>query len=181
MINKGVMGKKKLSKHVVKRAKERLNIDGLPSDNLVKKMMKYGLTLGDFTGDFYSYLHHVKNKKSKSISIRVLFDSVLIYNKHSKTAITVYPVPPQFLPIEQYIKSDKNVEITRLMHKLRELLGNDIKIELQVLTVKPNDITVGLCVNDYFENYGSGKTKFEAEEKALALCIKRYSEKTSTK
>lgn len=170
---------KKLTRHVVERATERLSVEGLPPDNVIKKMMKYGLTPGDFTGDFYSYLQYIKTKKFKSIRIRVLYDSILIYNKNSKRAITVYPVPPKFLPITQYIKSEENKNVTRLMQELRELLGYTIQIELQVLTLKPNDITVGLCINDYFENYGTGKTKFDAEEKALQICLDKYKKQLS--
>ena len=179
MINQGIKSKKKLTRHVVKRANERLNIEGTPSDSVIKKMMKYGMTIGDFTGDFYSYLQYVKTKKYKSISIRVLYDSILIYNKNSKRAITVYPVPPKFLPIEQYIKSEENREVTKLMQELRSLLGYTIKIDLQVLTIKPNDVTVGLCIDDCFENYGTGKNKFDAEEKALQLCLDRHKERLS--
>lgn len=178
MINKSVHNKK-LTRHVVKRANERLSVEGLPPDDVVKKMMKYGLTVGDFTGDFYSYLQYIKTKKFKSIRIRVMYDSILIYNKNSKRAITVYPVPPKFLPIEQYIKQDSNKEVTALMQELRMMLGYDIVIDLQVLTIKPNDITVGLCINDYFENYGTGKTKFDAEEKALQFCVEKYKKKLS--
>ena len=93
------MQRKRLTEHAKQRNKERFGV----ANNRIKEIMSGGYTVANFTGEFYIYLHYVKHKRSGAINIKVKDDMMVIYNKRSQRAITVYKVPEKFLPIEKYL------------------------------------------------------------------------------
>ena len=168
------MRKSKLTNHVIKRTSERVDLNGKTANKQVREMMQYGLPPGAFTGDFYSYLHYIRTKKYKSIGVRVMDNYILLYNKNSRRAITLYAVPEKFLPVEQYILSKNNTKVDELIREIKEMFKDKVDIHLQVLVSKAFDVTVGLSINNEFICFGSGASKFEAEEKALQFYLNEY-------
>lgn len=165
------MRKSKLTRHAIKRTYERTNLDGKSANKLIKELMQFGLPPSAYTGDFYSYLHHIRTKKYNSIGVRVLHNYILLYNKRSRKAITIYPVPEKFLPLDQYIISKNNEKLNNLLLQVKQLHKNKVDIDLQILFAKPQDVVVGLSINNEFMCYGKGLSKFEAEENAIKLYI----------
>lgn len=166
-----------MTQHVIKRTRERADLNGKSANTLVKETMQYGLSPGDFVGDFYSYLHYIKGKKYKSIGIRVFDNNILVYNKKSRKAITLYQVPEKFLPIEQYRISKANEKLNELTKTIKKLFKDKVDIELQILVDKPKDFVAGLVINNVFQCFGKGKTKFEAEENAVQLYLDKLYKK----
>jgi len=165
------MRKSKMTSHVIRRTQERVDLNGKSSNTFIKEAMQYGLAPGDFVGDFYSYLHHIKVKKYKSIGIRVYENNILIYNKNSRTAITLYRVPEKFLPIEQYKVSSKTKRLDDLTKQIKKLFKDKVDIEIQIVVDNKQDYTAGLVLNKVFICFGQGKSRFEAEENALKLYL----------
>lgn len=164
-----------MTQHVIKRTLERVDLNGKSANKLIKEIMQYGLAPGDFTGDFYSYLHHIRVKKYKSIGVRVLGDNILLYNKNSRRAITLYKIPEKYQPISQYIVSatKDNKKLHKLITEVKKLYKDKADIELQVLVSEPQEVSVGLVINNVFMCFGRGMSKFEAEINALELYLNK--------
>ena len=165
------MRKSKMTSHVIQRTKERVDLNGKSSNTFVKEAMQFGLAPSDFVGDFYSYLHHIKAKKYKSIGIRVFENNILVYNKNSRTAITIYSVPKKYLPVEQYKVTSKTKRLDDLTKQIKKLFKDKVDIEIQIVVDNKQDYVAGLSINRVFMCFGRGKSRFEAEENALKLYV----------
>lgn len=91
--------RKRLTEHAKQRNKERFGV----ANNRIKEIMLGGYTIADFDGEFYFYLYCTQHKRRGAINIKVKDDMMVIYNKRSQRAITVYKVPEKFLPVEKYL------------------------------------------------------------------------------
>lgn len=96
------------SSHGSIRMKER--IGSIKNDKShLRNAIRNGKTKKDFRGDFYYYILEKESKRDKKIKIYKNF--IYIFNKGSHGLITTYPVPEEFLPIEQYEYTEKEKEI----------------------------------------------------------------------
>lgn len=94
--------------HGSNRIKER--IGNIKNDKVhLRNVVQKGKTKKDFRGDFYYYILQKESRKDKKVKIYKNF--VYIFNKGSHGLITTYPVPEEFLPIEQYEYTDTEKEI----------------------------------------------------------------------
>lgn len=90
------------------RMKERIGF--IKNDKAhLNKVIQNGTTKKDYKGDFYYYILDKEKRKDKKIKIYKNF--IYIFNKASHGLITVYPIPEEFLPLEQYEFNDKEKEI----------------------------------------------------------------------
>ena len=96
------------SVHGSLRMKER--IGNINNDKVhLKNVVQNGKTKKDFRGDLYYYILNKESKRDKKVKIYKNF--VYIFNKANHSLITVYPVPEEFLPIEQFEYNEYEKEI----------------------------------------------------------------------
>ena len=92
--------KKKVTKHALKRAMERFG------DNYRQKRIRNALLYGhiptDFKGEFRDYLQAILKKNSKSKSIKIHEDMLVLYNKRNQKVITTWKVPDKYLPTGKF-------------------------------------------------------------------------------
>lgn len=63
----------------------------------------YGYPPVCFEGPFYDFLKSVQSTKGGAIVAKVKDDIIVIYNKRSQRAITIYKVPDRFRPADDYL------------------------------------------------------------------------------
>lgn len=90
---------KRVSKHAHQRGLER----GGVSNKKIKEVMMYGYPPVYYEGPFRYFLDSVKNTKGGAVTVKVKDDIMVIYNKRSQRAITMYRVPERFRPADDYL------------------------------------------------------------------------------
>ena len=95
--------------HAYQRASERLGLHRQEAERLVKEAWTAGKTYNELEdGPLKNYVYHKSRKKK----VKVYKDTIFIFNKTSKTCITMYKVPNKILSLEernQEMKKAKNV------------------------------------------------------------------------
>lgn len=113
---------KKISKHAQNRIKERVNEEYSSESKLFKTAIKEGNIKECYSGIFYDYLY---KKSLRGKKIVVYNDYIYIMTKNNKVLITVYPVPPCFLPTEQYLISK---EQSNIFYYINNLYNKEVKL-----------------------------------------------------
>lgn len=90
---------KKISNHAKKRCHERFGV----SNKVIKEIMMYGNPAAYYEGEFGEYLISVQNARKGAVIPKVKNEMIVIYNKRSQRAITVYGVPEKFRPSDEYL------------------------------------------------------------------------------
>lgn len=90
---------KRISKHAKKRCTERFGV----SNKKIKEVMMYGYPPPCFVSPFYDFLQSVKYARGGAITVKVKDGMVVIYNKRSQRAVTVYKVPNKYEPWDDYL------------------------------------------------------------------------------
>ena len=161
--------KLKVSVHARERAKERLDLSFHSEVNKrFNDALKYGNPTDKFKGDFYTYLvWKRKHQKRPGTSLKVFMDNIVVYR--NQTIITTYKVPAKFLPTSDFLKY-RYIVLNDLgssnLFKKYKLSGEGVEIEIFPPSDE-GDFVAGLYVNDIFEGFGSGKTRYDAVECVL--------------
>lgn len=110
---------KRVSKHAHQRGLER----GGVSNKKIKEVMMYGYPPVCFEGPFYNYLKSVQSTKGGAVTVKVKDDIMVIYNKRSQRAITMYRVPEKFRPADDYLlPAFKKAKDDRIVKEIGEYL-----------------------------------------------------------
>ena len=150
--------------HAKQRLKKRQDIGNKNQrEKLLFKVKQYGLVAENFIGDFKKFLKGKQRKPNTQIKVYEDF----IYIIGNKRLITSYEVPARFLPTKKWMKKTYNG--LSLYETLLDYLKEE-EFEIIVITKDSSGYTVGLVINDVFENYGIGTT----ENKAVNNAIKTY-------
>lgn len=141
----------KMTFHAIDRLKERNIADNYyNTKNLMKSSRKwYGKD--DLIHDSALYRHCCYTCR-KSNQMGYITDGYVevIYNKNTKTAITVLEVKDKFKPIEQYIKPEilKQIEDRKVVRKMRKLLretGECADCGRKDVELRTTGVSAGLC------------------------------------
>ena len=96
---------KRVSHHAKQRCHERFGI----SNKIIKDIMIYGNPPAYYGGEFGEYLISIQNARSGAVIPKVKNEIIVVYNKRSQRAITIYGVPEKFRPSDEYLlKAFKN-------------------------------------------------------------------------
>ena len=137
------------SYHAKKRVKERLDVSVKSQRNkLFNRALRYGHPPSYFGGEFNKYLEN-KQKSQKNINVKVYDGNIYIYK--NKLIITVFPVPTKYLPVKENTLSF--IKENELLIKLYNMYGKE-NVILETIVKDKDSFTVGLVINDVFENYG---------------------------
>lgn len=126
--------KRKVTHHAKMRIRERTELNAV-SNNLVETVVRKGLTRLRYRGRFFQYLNRKKGQ------VKVYNDYIYFFSKTKRKLITVYPVPPKFLPTTQY-EIPKN--IINLTNEVNTLYLNYVTIK-----TKDNLIIQGYIVKTF--------------------------------
>jgi hypothetical protein len=141
----------KMTWHAQQRLEERNNTyNYYDTKNLMKSSRKwYGKD--DLIHDCALYRHCCYTcRKSSQMGYITDGDIEVIYNKNTKTAITVLEVKDKFKPIEQYIKPEvlKQIEDRKVVRKMRKLernIGHCPDCEENDVELMTSGMYEGLC------------------------------------
>ncbi len=90
-----------VTKHAKQRFKERTDVAEKDYLEVSQNAFKYGHKIRKFTGELYEYLK-TKSIDGYSYTVRVYEDKIFIFDTVLKRLLTVYPIPEEFLPIENF-------------------------------------------------------------------------------
>lgn len=93
-------GKKRLTKHAAVRNRQRFGT----SNKRIKEVLTYGYTVDEFVGPFHDYLAMIKTKTGGAGNVKVRDNMLVVYNKRSQRAITVWEVPEKYIPVENFLR-----------------------------------------------------------------------------
>lgn len=119
----------KLTKHGVKRFKQRVNTEQNISV-AYKKALREGLNKEDFTGEFYQYL---LEKTHSGKRLKIFKDKIYVSTRNSKKFVTVFDIPSKYIPIDQYMITENKKEI---LYYPEYYINKDVSIKLE------NDIII---------------------------------------
>jgi len=105
--NKNSYIHKPVTDHAKKRIIERTEITLKNAKKLSKHVFKYGYKLRQFTGEFYEYLNS-KRIDGGFYDIRVFENHIFVYDTVQKRLLTVYQIPPKYLPVEKFLNKTKS-------------------------------------------------------------------------
>ncbi len=145
---------RKITKHGLMRIKERVG-ESYNERSLLKEVLLKGDTKENYSKEFYEYLCQ---KSVKGAKIKIYKDFIYILSKNKKNLITVYHVPDNFIPIEQYFikkgKSDLLYFSNRFINKeikINTKYGYDIHGILKGVIGK--NYAEKILMKDYIDNY----------------------------
>lgn len=108
-----------LTQHSKVRAAQRFSADNVLTEAKAKKAFKYGKEFTYFIGKLYNYLKEKQDiKHNGHVILKVFDDYVWIFqNGYGHRLVTVYKLPEEFLPVDDFIDSERNPAIITLTNK----------------------------------------------------------------
>ena len=160
----------RITKHAKSRAKSRLNLNSSSRRRMTfKKALEKGHKTSAYTGEFKEWLDHKTERANhKNTAIKIYANSVFLYK--GKTMITVYPVPAEFCPTKQWLKSEYNKD--PYIREVEKIIGEG-RVQIDLVIDKPNEKIVGLVVDGYFEGFGKANTTIKAKNRVIKSYLKR--------
>lgn len=100
---------KKLSTHSIDRFRQRTDLSkSRDMKRLFTNALKRGNNPDHYHGAFEQYL--ASHKRKSTHGVKVYANLVFIYNKRSRTLVTVFKVPDEYVPLQDYEKGGKYYE-----------------------------------------------------------------------
>ena len=93
---------KPITNHAKERTLERTDMTLVDVKKASAFAYKHGYKVRHFKGEFYEYLNS-KQIRGSNFIIRVYENNVYIFDAHLKRMLTIYPVPLEFLPVENWL------------------------------------------------------------------------------
>lgn len=112
----------KVTQHAFARWKERISITDNNVDiyNKAQRAWRVGSKPVRFVGEFFSYISS-KVKLGNSYSVRVLDNVIYVFDNEGGKLLTVYPVPEEFRPVENFLYTKDKAERDRKLAELGDL------------------------------------------------------------
>lgn len=91
-----------ITHHAKERTLERTDYSIAELKNKSKTAFKHGYKIRSFSGELYDYLY-TKQIRGANYIVRVFENNIYIFDAQLKRMITIYPVPEEYLPVENYL------------------------------------------------------------------------------
>lgn len=91
-----------ITHHAKERTLERTDYSIAELKSKSQHAYKYGYRIRAFSGELYDYLYS-KQICGANYIVRVFENNIYIFDAQLKRMITIYPVPEEYLPVENYL------------------------------------------------------------------------------
>lgn len=95
----------KPTSHSKQRAYERTELSTPELKQKTKQAYKSGIRLHALTGELYEYIRARQIDDGGHFVVRVFENNVYIFDARRQKLMTIYPVPEELLPIENYLSN----------------------------------------------------------------------------
>lgn len=94
-----------VTKHAVRRTKERLGLPKRTSEKNAEKALKEGIRHKDTSGSLHRYIEALYWRNQTANNIRIYCNNVYIF--HDQTLITIFPLPQKYRKIAEKLRKER--------------------------------------------------------------------------
>lgn len=109
-----------ISDHAKLRFQERTTLTKNEQHNITQNAYKHGHAISRFVEPFFTYLNE-RQLNGHYYSVRVYDRYIFVFDNQKKVLVTIYPIPDEYLPIENFLHEHSTPTIIMLVPKDKSL------------------------------------------------------------